>query len=257
MLFDTGGRFQIDNELVAELSSLKEVIKPVDVVLVLDAATGQESVHVAEQFHSSVGLSGLILTKLDGDARGGAALSVGQVTQCPILLVGTGEHLEDLEPFYPDRMASRILGMGDVVSLVEKAQASLEGQELEGLEKKLKKKSLDLDDFLVQIQQMRKLGPIENLLEMLPAGVKLAGDSSQMARSSEKDLSRTEAIIRSMTLVERRKPSVLNASRRRRIAKGSGTSVAEVNQLLKRFSQAQKMAKKFARNPKKWARMKF
>jgi len=255
ILFDTGGRFQIDSELVHELKDLREVVNPRNVVLVVDAAIGQESVNVAETFHKEVGLTGLILTKLDGDARGGAALSIQAVTGCPLLLVGTGERPEDLEPFYPDRMASRILGMGDVVSLVEKAQQVVDENEMARIEEKLMGDTFDLEDFLGQIQQMQKLGPIENLLEMLPGAANLPPQAKNMAGLSEKDMKRTEAIIRSMTPRERRHPDLMNGSRKRRVAEGSGTQVRYVNDLLKNFSQAKKMARKLKKQQKRLLRL--
>ena len=255
VLFDTGGRFQIDTDLVQELKDLREAIKPRNVVLVLDSAIGQESVHVAETFHKEVGLTGLILTKLDGDARGGAALSVQAVTGCPILLVGMGEKPEDLEPFYPDRMASRILGMGDVVSLVEKAQGALDEKEMARMQERALEGDLNLDDFLAQLQQMKKMGPLENLLEMLPgAGNVPARLKNGIAGVGDKDLKKSEAIIRSMTPRERRNPGILDASRRRRIALGSGTEVRDVNELLNNFAQAKKMAQQLKKAQKRLLR---
>jgi signal recognition particle subunit SRP54 len=255
VLFDTGGRFQIDTELVQELKDLREAIKPRNVVLVLDSAIGQESVHVAETFHKEVGLTGLILTKLDGDARGGAALSVQAVTGCPILLVGAGEKPEDLEPFYPERMASRILGMGDVVSLVEKAQGAFDEKEMARMQERAMEGDLNLDDFLAQLQQMKKMGPLENLLEMLPgAGNVPARLKEGMAGVGDKDLKKSEAIIRSMTVQERRHPGIMDASRRRRIALGSGTEVRDVNELLKNFAQAKKMAQQLKKAQKRLLR---
>lgn len=252
ILFDTGGRFQIDQELVDELKALRDAVGAGQVFLVLDAAIGQESVNVAQAFHEQVGLTGLVLTKLDGDARGGAALSVQEVTGCPVLLVGTGEQMDALEPFYPDRMASRILGMGDVVSLVEKAQQAVDGREMERLQERMQQNKLDLEDFLVQLQQLRKMGPLENLLEMLPGGANVAAlDKSRMADFSGKEMVRAEAIIRSMTPEERQHPEVINGSRRRRIARGSGTEVSAVNDLLKRFDQARKMSKRLKKAQKK------
>ena len=256
VLFDTGGRFQVDAELVQELKELKAVVNPSNTVLVLDAAAGQEAVHVAETFHKEVGLTGLILTKLDGDARGGAALSVQAVTRCPILLVGMGERPEDLEPFYPDRMASRILGMGDVVSLVEKAREAMDEREMEQMQRKLMEDRFTLEDFLTQIQQVRKLGPVENLLEMLPGlGNVPAHAREGLSGLSEKDFGKTEAIIRSMTVQERRNPDVMDGRRRLRIAKGSGTDVRDVNELLKNFAQARKMAAQFRKAQKRLIRL--
>lgn len=252
VVFDTGGRFQIDDELVKELRELKDAVAARNTVLVLDAAIGQESVHVAETFNARVGLTGLILTKLDGDARGGAALSVRHVTGCPVLAVGTGERGADLEPFHPDRMASRILGMGDVVGLVERAQQAVQQEDLAQLEKNLRADKLTLEDFLAQIQQLRKLGPLENLLEMLPGAATVTPlEKSRLARSSGSEMVKAEAIIRSMTPEERRQPELINGSRRRRIARGSGTEVADVNDLLKRFDQARKMARQLKKAQKK------
>jgi signal recognition particle subunit SRP54 len=255
VVYDTGGRFQIDAELVGEVVALREFTRPANVVLVLDAAIGQESVHVAETFHREVGLTGLILTKLDGDARGGAALSVQAVTGCPILLVGAGEKPEDLEPFYPERMASRILGMGDVVSLVEKAQGAFDEKEMARMQERVLKGELNLDDFLAQLQQIKKMGPLENLLEMLPGvGNVPAHVKSGMAGLGDKDLKKSEAIIRSMTVQERRHPEIMDAGRRRRIARGSGTEVRDVNELLKNFAQAKKMAQQLKKTQKRLLR---
>ena len=246
VLYDTGGRFQIDDELVGELKALREAVEPQNVVLVLDAAIGQESVNVAKTFHDVVGLTGLILTKLDGDARGGAALSVVSVVGCPILRVGVGERAEDLEPFHPDRMASRILGMGDVVSLVEKVQETLDVGEAERMQEKLKRKQgLDLEDFLAQMRQMKKMGSLGKILEMLPGAGALGADvRNRIENDSGGQMKKSEAIVLSMTPRERRHPDLLDASRRRRIARGAGVQVSDVNELLRGFRQAQQMAKK-------------
>ena len=246
VLYDTGGRFQIDTELVAELQALRAAAEPQNVVLVVDAAIGQESVNVAKTFHEAVGLTGLILTKLDGDARGGAALSVVSVAGCPILRLGTGERAEDLEPFHPDRMASRILGMGDVVGLVEKVQETLDAGEAEKLQAKLKgRQGLDLNDFLAQMRQLQKMGSMGKLLEMIPGAGNLAGGLRDRIESdSGKQMKKTEALILSMTPRERRHPDLIDASRRKRIARGSGLQVSDVNELLRGFRQAQQMAKK-------------
>ncbi|OGV42566.1 MAG: signal recognition particle protein [Lentisphaerae bacterium GWF2_57_35] len=255
IIYDTGGRFQLDTELVGELKELRDAARPRNVVLVLDAAIGQESVHVAETFHKEVGLTGLILTKLDGDARGGAALSVQSVTGCPILMTGVGERQEDFEPFYPERMASRILGMGDIVSLVEKAQQSIDIEEMARVEERLKKDTLDLEDFLIQLQQMKKLGPLENLLEMLPGGANVpAHAKAQLAGASGDTFKKSEAIIQSMTPRERRRPDIIDASRRRRIAQGSGTAVSDVNELLKNFERAKKMTQQLKKAQKRLLR---
>jgi len=250
VLFDTGGRLHIDEDLVQELSDLKGAVGAQNVLLVVDSAMGQESVNVAGQFNEKVGLTGLILTKLDSDTRGGAALSIRAVTGCPVLFCGTGEHAENIEIFHPDRMASRILQMGDIVSLVEKAQEKLAGEDMSRMQARFMSKDFNLEDFLGQMRMMRKMGPMENLLEMLPLGGKLrgsvglpAGASEDMARFSK----RAEAIVLSMTPRERRRPEVINGSRRRRIAGGSGTTVSDVNDLLRRFTQARKMARKMGR----------
>jgi signal recognition particle subunit SRP54 len=212
---------------------------------------------VADTFNKEVGLTGLILTKLDGDARGGAALSVRQVTGCPVMLVGTGEKMGDLEPFYPDRMASRILGMGDIISLVEKAQQAMEGEDLEEMQAALSKDSFTLEDFLTQLRQIKKLGPLENLLEMLP-GVGNLPDRVKQGLAGDagaNEMKRTEALILSMTPRERRNPGIINASRRKRIARGSGLEVRHVNDLLKRFESARKMAKQMKKHQKRLLRM--
>ncbi|MBP7828831.1 MAG: signal recognition particle protein [Kiritimatiellae bacterium] len=255
VLFDTGGRSQLDAELVAEVRDLRAAVRPANVVLVLDAAIGQESVHVAETFHKEVGLTGLILTKLDGDARGGAALSVHAVTGCPVLMTGTGERLENLEPFYPDRMASRILGMGDIISLVEKAQETVDQQEMERMQERLLEDRFTLEDFLAQIQQVKKLGPMENLLEMMPGADMLRGRiRPEQAGQVAAEWKRAEAVIRSMTPGERRNPDILNAGRRRRIAAGSGTTVQDVNAVLHQYEQARRMARQFKHMQKRLLR---
>lgn len=252
VIFDTGGRLQIDDELVDELKRLSAIAKPTETLLVLDAAIGQESVHVAETFHEAVGLTGLILTKLDGDARGGAALSVQKVTGCPVRMVGMGEKPEDLQPFHPERMASRILGMGDVVSLVEKAQEHFDEDSARKMEEKIRKKSMDLDDFLQQFQQLKKLGPMEHLLEMMPGMPNIqAGDRKKMLAGSEREMKKMTAVIQSMTPDERRRPDRIDASRKRRIARGSGTHVRDVNDLLKRFRQSQQMMRRLKSGRKK------
>ncbi len=256
VLYDTGGRFQMDVDLVEELKALRAATAPKNVVLVLDAAIGQESVHVAQAFHEAVGLTGLILTKLDGDARGGAALSVVSVTGCPVLRVGTGERPEDLEPFHPDRMASRILGMGDVVSLVEKVQETLDVEEAGRLQDKLRgRQDLDLNDFLSQMRQLKKMGSFGNILEMIPGAGAIAGDMRQrIDRDSGRQMKKTEALILSMTPRERRHPDLLNASRRRRIARGAGLEVSDLNELLRNFRQARQMAKKMKQMQKRLPR---
>ncbi|HAL92071.1 MAG TPA: signal recognition particle protein [Verrucomicrobia bacterium] len=256
VLYDTGGRFQIDEELVRELKDLRAATEPQNVVLVLDAAIGQESVHVAQAFNEAVGLTGLILTKLDGDARGGAALSVVSVAQCPILRVGTGERVEDLELFHPDRMASRILGMGDVVSLVEKVQETLDAGEAEKMQEKLKsKQGLDLNDFLSQMRQLKKMGSMGKILDMIPGAGVLSGDvRNRIENDSGGQMKKSEAIVLSMTPRERRHPDLIDASRRKRIARGSGLQVSDVNELLRSFRQAQQMAKKMKQMQKRLPR---
>lgn len=238
-IYDSAGRQEIDTELVQELVRLRDVVNPSEVLLVCDAATGQQAVSVAEHFHSALGLSGLILTKLDGDARGGAALSLRQTTGRPIKFAGTGEKLENFEPFFPDRMAGRILGMGDVVSLVEKAAEAITEEDAARLEKKLKNASFDLEDFLAQFRMIRRMGPLDSILGMIPGM-----DKIKDAKVDDKKMKRVEAIILSMTPKERSHPDILNARRRQRVARGSGTSVTEVNTLLLNFQQMRKMMKK-------------
>ncbi len=258
VIYDTGGRFQVDDELVQELKEFSAETEPRNTVLVLDAAIGQESVNVAEAFRDAVGLTGLILTKLDGDARGGAALSVHAVTGCPILMTGSGEKMEDLEPFYPDRMASRILGMGDVVSFVEKAQGVVDQEEAMKMQEKLMNNQLDLEDFLKQIQQMKKLGPISSLFDMMPGDAfKMdARKKEAMANASELEMKKFESIIQSMTPWERRHPKEIDRSRRLRIAAGCGRKLADVNQLLKRFEQMGKMSKQVKKMEKRLRHLK-
>ncbi len=256
VLYDTGGRFQIDTDLVEELKDLRAATEPQNVVLVLDAAIGQESVDVAKTFHEAIGLTGLILTKLDGDARGGAALSVVSVAGCPILRVGTGERAEDLEAFHPDRMASRILGMGDVVSLVERVQESFDEQEAAQIQEQLlEKKKLDLNDFLAQMRQVKKLGSLGKILDMIPGAAAMAGGKIDRIESeSAGRMKKAEALILSMTPRERRHPDLINASRRKRIARGSGLHVSDVNDLLRQFRQAQQMAGKMKQMQKRLPR---
>ncbi|PTX94223.1 signal recognition particle protein [Opitutus sp. ER46] len=238
IIFDTAGRLQIDANLIAEVKNLRERIQPDEVLLVADGALGQEAVNVAKAFHEALQLTGLILTKLDGDTRGGAALSIKSVTGVPIKFVGTGEKTADFEPFYPDRLASRILGMGDVVSLVEKAQETIDQKHAEKMAEKLRKAEFDLEDFLAQLQQVKKLGSMQSIMKMMPGM-----GSMELPEGADKQMDRTEAIIKSMTPQERRKPEVLNGSRRQRIANGAGVKIVEVNQLLKQFQQMQKMMK--------------
>lgn len=242
VILDTAGRHQIDDFLMAELERIKETVQPREILFVADAMTGQEAVNVASGFNERLGLTGAILTKLDGDAKGGAALSIKAVTGTPVKFVGLGEKLDALEVFHPDRLVSRILGMGDVLTLVEKAQAAFDVQEAEQLQRKLKKNQFDLEDFLNQMQQLKKLGSLESIMGMIPGMGKMM-KQMQGAQPSEKEIKRIEAIIRAMTPAERADHGIINGSRRLRIAKGSGTSVQEINLLLKRFSEAQKMMK--------------
>ncbi|HCP92202.1 MAG TPA: signal recognition particle protein [Spartobacteria bacterium] len=249
-IFDTAGRQEIDEPLLEELKALKEFLQPQETLLVVDAATGQQAVSVATHFNDALQITGIILTKLDGDARGGAALSMREVTRCPIKFVGTGEKLDQFEPFIPERLAGRILGMGDVVGLVEKAAEAIDEQEAARLERKLRTASFDFNDFLAQFKMMRKMGPLENILGMLPGVSNVQGLSID-----EKQLKRTEAIVLSMTSEERAHPDVLNARRRQRIARGSGSTVTEVNGLLRRFDQMRKMMKSAGKMKKMMAQM--
>lgn len=253
LIFDTAGRLQIDEPLVQELVRLRDLVKPQEVLLVLDAATGQEAVNVASHFDKALNITGAILTKLDGDARGGAALSLKSVTGKPIKFAGVGEKLEDFEPFHPERMASRILGMGDVVSLVERAAEAVDEEDARRMEEKMRKGQFTLEDFLEQLRQMKKLGPLEKVVGMLPGGsdmVKGADFGKQ-----EKEFKRMEGMICAMTLKERRNPSILNAKRRIRIANGSGVKVSELNNLLNKFAQMQQMMKKMGKFQKMMAKM--
>ena len=253
LIFDTAGRMQIDEPLVQELVRLRDLVKPQEILLVLDAATGQEAVNVAAHFDQALNITGAVLTKLDGDARGGAALSLKAVTGKPIKFAGVGEKLEDFEPFHPERMAQRILGMGDVVSLVEKAAEDVDLDEAKRMEEKMRKGQFTLEDFLEQLRQMKKLGPLENLVGMLPGGSEMM-KSADMSKS-EKEFRRMEGMICGMTPQERRNPQILNARRRQRIAKGSGVSVAELNTLLNRFGQMQQMMKKMGKFSKMMTKM--
>ncbi|MGA2751427.1 MAG: signal recognition particle protein [Verrucomicrobiota bacterium] len=253
LIFDTAGRLQIDQPLVQELVRLRDLVKPQEILLVLDSATGQEAVNVASHFDQALNITGAILTKLDGDARGGAALSLKAVTGKPIKFAGVGEKLEDFEPFHPERMASRILGMGDVVSLVEKAAEAVDVDDARRMEEKMRKGQFTLEDFLDQLRQMKKLGSLESLVGMLPGGSEMLKGADLVKQ--EQDFKRMEGIICAMTPQERRSPQILNARRRIRIAKGSGVHVAEVNTLLNRFSQMQQMMKKMGKFQKMMARM--
>jgi len=241
VIIDTAGRLQIDDALMQELEQVRMVARPVDILLVVDAMTGQEAVNVAEGFNARVPLTGLIMTKIDGDARGGAALSVRQVTGVPIKFLGTGEKLPDLEPFDPERLAGRILGMGDVLSLIERAQENISEADAAAMEKRLVEGQFDFEDFLDQLKQVKRLGPITDILGMIPGMNRMVKDIDPML--AQDSLKKTEAIISSMTVQERRDPDVLNASRRRRIAAGSGTTVQDVNMLVKQFREMQKMMK--------------
>ena len=249
-IFDTAGRQEIDEALIQELITLKDFLQPQEILLVVDAATGQQAVKVATRFDEAVQITGIILTKLDGDARGGAALSMREVTHRPIKFVGVGEKLDQFEVFVPDRLASRILGMGDIVGLVEKAAEAIDEEEAARMEKKLRTASFDFNDFLAQFKMMRKMGPLENILGMLPGMSNVQGFSVD-----EKQLKRTEAIVLSMTSEERTRPDILNARRRQRIARGSGSTVTEVNELLRRFDQMRKMMKSTGKMKKMMAQM--
>jgi len=253
IIFDTAGRLQIDEPLVLELVRLRDLVKPQEILLVLDAATGQEAVNVATHFDQALSITGSILTKLDGDARGGAALSMKAVTGKPIKFAGVGEKLDEFEPFHPERMASRILGMGDVVSLVEKAAEAVDLEDAKRMEEKMRKGEFTLEDFLEQLRQMKKLGPLENIVKMLPGGSQAL--QGQDMSKQEKEFKHMEAMICGMTPKERKSPQILNASRRRRIAAGSGVSVTELNTMLNKFAQMQQMMKKMGKFSKMMARM--
>ena len=253
LIFDTAGRLQIDEPLVQELVRLRDLVKPAEILLVLDAATGQEAVNIATHFDSALNITGSILTKLDGDARGGAALSMKAVTGKPIKFMGTGEKLDEFEPFYPERMASRILGMGDVVSLVERAADAVNEADARRMEEKMRKGEFSLEDFLEQLRAMKKLGSLESIVKMLPGG---ADALKQMdVGKQEKEFKRMEGMVCAMTLKERRNPVILNASRRRRIAAGSGVSVTELNTMLNKFFQMQTMMKKMGKMSKMMGKM--
>ena len=237
VILDTAGRLHVDDELMKELEEIKDLVKPDELLLVADAMTGQDAVNIAKEFHDRLDITGVVLSKLDGDARGGAALSIRQVTGCPIKLASVGEKLSELEPFHPDRLASRILGMGDIVSLVEKAQDTIDMEVAEKMQEKILKAQFDFEDFLEQIQQIRKMGPLENLMGMIPG----VGKAMKGISIDEKDVNRMMAIVQSMTTEERRNPRLIDGSRKKRIAVGSGNSVQAVNQLLKQFATMQKM----------------
>ena len=253
LIFDTAGRLQIDEPLVQELVRLRELVKPQEILLVLDAATGQEAVNVATHFDQALNITGSILTRLDGDARGGAALSLKAVTGKPIKFAGVGEKLDEFEPFHPERMTSRILGMGDVVSLVEKAAEAVDLDEAKRMEEKMRKGQFTLEDFLEQLRQMKKLGSLESIVGMLPGGTEMLRNAD--LSKQEKEFKGMEAMICGMTPQERRSPQILNAKRRQRIAKGSGVSVTELNTMLNKFAQMQQMMKKMGKFQKMMAKM--
>jgi len=254
LIFDTAGRLQIDAPLVQELVRLRDLVKPSEILLVLDAATGQEAVNVATHFDQALQITGSILTKLDGDARGGAALSMKAVTGKPIKFGGVGEKLDEFEPFHPERMASRILGMGDVVSLVEKAAETVDLDDAKRMEEKMRKGQFTLEDFLEQLRQMKKLGSLESIVGMLPGGAEMLKQQGDLSKQ-EKEFKHMEAMICGMTPQERRSPQILNAKRRVRIARGSGVSVTEINTMLNKFSQMQQMMKKMGKFQKMMAKM--
>lgn len=257
VIVDTAGRLHIDENLMGELKNIKDAIKPDEILLVVDAMTGQDAVNVSETFNESLDITGVVLTKLDGDARGGAALSIRSVTKKPIKFIGVGEKLEDLQVFHPDRMASRILGMGDVLSLIEKAEDALDEKKARALQEKLRNQSFTFNDFLDQLQQVRNIGPLEDLLSMMP------GMNSKALKGisiDEKEIQRVEAMIQAMTPEEREKPDIINTSRKERIAKGSGTTIVELNKLLKQFKDMKKMMKQFSsfgKKAKKKGKFKF
>ena len=255
MIIDTAGRLHIDEVLMDELKNLKREIQPNEILLVIDAMTGQDAVNVAGSFNEALGIDGVILTKLDGDTRGGAALSVRAVTGKPIKFAGMGEKIGDLEPFYPDRMASRILGMGDVLTLIDKVQSDIDAESAMKVAEKMKNSRMDFNDLMEQIRQMHKMGPLSSVLNMLPGAAGKIGDAE--AEAGEKQLKITEAIISSMTPAEREKPSLINPSRKRRIAAGSGTRVEDVNRQLRQLEQMQKMVKQMGKLGKKGRRMGF
>jgi signal recognition particle subunit SRP54 len=245
LLIDTAGRLHIDEELMQELASIRDAVRPHQILFVADAMTGQDAVNQALGFDAKLGLSGIILTKLDGDARGGAALSIREMVGKPILFSGVGEKLDALEPFYPDRLASRILGMGDVLSLIDKVQQNIEQKEAAQIQKAFQKQQFTLEEFKLQLQQIKRMGSVGSLLEMIPGGKKIA--SQVDTEQAEKEIKRVEAIINSMTLGERRNPAILNGGRRRRIAQGSGTTVTDVNRLMKQFMEMKKMMQRVSK----------
>lgn len=257
IIIDTAGRLHIDDDLMMEIEGIKNAVNPSDILLVLDAMTGQDAVNIADTFNQRLGVSGVILTKLDGDARGGAALSIRAVTDKPIKFVALGEKMDQLEPFHPDRMASRILGMGDVLSLIEKAQAGIDEKKALEMERKMRTAQFTLDDFLDQLEQMKNMGPLDEILGMIPG---MNSKALKGMNVDNKDLVKIEAIIKSMTKKERDNPDIIDSSRRKRIANGSGTQVQDVNKLLKQFKETKKMMKKFSemsKSPKKKGKLGF
>ena len=246
VIIDTGGRLHIDDDLMSELEDVKKAVSPDETLLVVDAMTGQDAVNAAEEFHQKMSLTGLVMTKLDGDARGGAALSITQVTGVPIKFIGVGERNDALEPFHPDRLASRILSMGDVLTLIEKAQQVVDEDQAKEMERKFRQATFDLDDFLQQIQSVRKMGSLSQIMEMIP-GMNMMG-KKMPTEFDEGQMNRIEAIIQSMTVEERIRPEIINGSRRRRISRGSGTTAQDINQLMNQYRQTQKIMKQFARN---------
>lgn len=244
VIIDTAGRLHIDEELMEELKQIHQITKPDEVLLVVDAMTGQDAVNVAQSFHEQLSLTGVVLTKLDGDTRGGAALSVKAVTGCPIKFAAMGEKIDSLEPFHPERMASRILGMGDMLSLIEKAQSNIDADKAKEMERKMRTAEFTFDDFLEQMEQVRNLGPLDQIMDMLPGMNKMKGMKD--IKVDEKQIGRVEAIVRSMTKEEKQKPELLNHSRRKRVAAGSGTTIVEVNRLIKQFDDMKKMMKQFS-----------
>ena len=242
VIIDTAGRLHIDEALMEELKQIRETVKPDETLLVVDAMTGQDAVNVADSFHKQMELTGVVLTKLDGDTRGGAALSVKAVTGCPIKFAAMGEKVDALEPFHPERMASRILGMGDMLSLIEKAQSNIDAERAAELERKMRKAEFTFEDFLDQMEQIKKMGPLDQLLDMMPGMGKMKGNM----KVDERQMARVEAIVKSMTKQEKRQPEILNANRRKRIALGSGTTIQDVNRLLKQFEDMKKMMKQFS-----------
>ena len=248
-IFDTGGRLQVDDELMKELAEVRKALNPAEVLLVVDAMTGQDAVNAAEEFHRQVPLTGLVLTKMDGDARGGAALSITSVTGLPVMFIGVGERMDALEPFYPDRLAGRILGMGDVVTLVEKAQQAIDEEKAQEMERKLRTASFDLNDFLEQMNQLRNMGGMANLIDMIPGFSQIKGKVPTDA-FDEKQIKRVEAIVLSMTPEERQRPDIIGGSRRKRIARGSGTQPADVNRLLNQFGEMRKMMRQLSSGKK-------